>query len=251
MTAALQHLHGRPAQRARAVLGASLLTLALTACAPAAGGPHRNLGWMEAGSPKELEVERAEYRHAVYFDTDRAELTGMEQDRLLAFVASVQPGARDTIRLEGHADERATDLYNVDLASRRAMRVQDFLHEQGYSNLSVTAGSYGEALPAVAGSGPESWRENRRVEVVLERYLVTLPPCPDWSRESGTDFANLPHSNFGCATQSNLGLMVAEPRDLVRGRTLGPADGIHQAEGIVRYRTGKVVELEDERTSEQ
>ena len=41
--------------------------------------------------------------------------------------------------------------------------------------------------------------------------------------------------------------MVAEPKDLVRGRTLGPADGVHQAEGIVRYRTGKVVELEEER----
>jgi type IV pilus biogenesis protein CpaD/CtpE len=40
--------------------------------------------------------------------------------------------------------------------------------------------------------------------------------------------------------------MVAEPKDLVRGRPLGPADGIQQAEGIVRYRTGEVVELQDE-----
>jgi hypothetical protein len=30
-------------------------------------------------------------------------------------------------------------------------------------------------------------------------------------------------------------------------RTLAPADGVHQAEGIVRYRTGKVVELQEER----
>jgi hypothetical protein len=33
----------------------------------------------------------------------------------------------------------------------------------------------------------------------------------------------------------------------VRGRGLGPADGVHQAEGIVRYRTGKVVELQKEK----
>ena len=31
---------------------------------------------------------------------------------------------------------------------------------------------------------------------------------------------------------------------------LGAADGVHQAEGIVRYRTGKVVELEEERVGE-
>ncbi len=250
MTAALQHLHGRPARRAATLLGASLLALALAACAPSVDGPRRNLGWLEAGSPKELEVERAEYRHAVYFDTDRAELSGVEQDRLLAFLANVRPGSRDTIRLEGHADERASDLYNVELASRRAMRVESFLREQGLSDLSVTSSAFGEALPAAGGSGHESWRGSRRVELVLERYLVTLPPCPDWSRESGTDFANLPHSNFGCASQTNLGLMIAEPRDLVRGRTLAPADGVHQAEGIVRYRTGKVIELEEERTSD-
>lgn len=247
MTAALQHLHVPPARRSRPLLWASILGLGLAACSPANLQPNRNLGWLEAGSPKQVEVDRAEYRHAVYFMTDRAEITGFEQDRLLAFFASVQPGSRDTIRLEGHADERATDLYNVELAARRAAAVRTLLDERGLTGVSVTSSAFGEALPADPGSDAEAWRENRRVEVVLERYLVTLPPCPDWSRQSGTDFANLPHSNFGCATQTNLGLMVAEPRDLVRGRTLAPADGVHQAEGIVRYRTGKVVELQEER----
>ena len=49
---------------------------------------------------------------------------------------------------------------------------------------------------------------------------------------------------MGCnATATNLAHMVAEPRDLVRGRELGPADGIREAEAIVRYREGKVTEL--------
>ena len=43
--------------------------------------------------------------------------------------------------------------------------------------------------------------------------------------------------------------MIAEPRDLVRGRSLGPADGIHQAEGIVRYREGGQPELQEERVN--
>jgi type IV pilus biogenesis protein CpaD/CtpE len=45
-------------------------------------------------------------------------------------------------------------------------------------------------------------------------------------------------------------MMVAEPRDLLRGRGLAPADGVHQAEGIVRYRTGKVVELQEEKVEQ-
>jgi len=247
MTAALQHPTSARSRRARPLLLASILGLGLGACAPASMGPDPNLGWIEAGSPKNLEVDRAEYRHKVYFATDEARISGMEQDRLLAFLASVQPGRGDTLRLEGHADERATDLYNIELSARRAASVGDFLRAQGFDQLTVTSSAFGEALPTVAGSGPESWQQNRRVELVLERYLVTLPPCPDWSRQSGTDFANLPHSNFGCATQTNLGLMVAEPRDLVSGRGLAPADGVHQAEGIVRYRTGKVVELKQEK----
>ena len=250
MTAALQHPQNDRPRRSCPWLWASVLGVGLGACAPADLGPHASGGWLEASSPKQLEVDRAEYRHGVFFDTDRAEITGIEQDRLLTFLATVEPGARDTIRLEGHADERASDLYNLELASRRAAAVTALLRRHGFEDLTVTTSAYGETIPAAAGADPDAWRQNRRVDLVLERYLVTLPACPDWSRQSGTDFANLPHSNFGCATQANLGLMVAEPRDLVRGRTLGPADGTHQAEGIVRYRTGKVIELQKEKVGQ-
>ena len=244
MIAAKQHPGDHLRQVRRPVIWLSLLALGLGACTPSLG-PQPNLGWIEASSPKRLEVDPADYRHSVYFATDSSALTANERNRLLTFLRTVQPSARDSVRLEGHADERATELYNLELASNRAEQVAAFLDEAGYGDLSVTTTAFGEALPAVPSTGPAAWQLNRRVEVVLERYLVTLPGCPDWSRESGTDFDNLPFSNFGCATETNLGLMIAEPKDLVRGRPLGPADGTHQAEGIVRYRTGKVVELEE------
>jgi pilus assembly protein CpaD len=247
MTAALHPFTGHRLRRLPPLLGASILSVSLVACAPSSVGPNANLGWIEAGSPKRLEVDPAEYRHTVYFETDQAQLTALERDRLLAFIDSVQPNGRDSIRLEGHADERASDLYNLELAGRRNEAVATYLGQLGLADVALTTSSYGEKVPAAAGEGPEAWRQNRRVEVVLERYLVTLPACPDWSRKSGTDFANLPPSNFGCATETNLGLMVADPKDLVRGRILGPADGVHEAEAIVRYRTGKVVELKEEK----
>jgi pilus assembly protein CpaD len=221
---------------------------ALAACSAPDGGT-RDPSWIEAHSPKELEVERADYRHPVYFETDQARLDAAQKDRLLDFLRAADLAPGDTIYLEGHADERASDLYNLDLAARRTESVRTFLDEQGFGNVGVRQAAYGERAPVVPGSTAEAWQQNRRVEVVIERYLVVLPPCPDWSRRSGTDFANLPHSNFGCAMRTNLGLMVAEPRDLVRGRALAPADGVREAEAITRYRAGETKELKQEVTN--
>ena len=235
--------------RARRLGSAALTALALAACTPGSTEMNPALGWLEAGSPKKLEVDRAEYRHSIYFSTDQDNMDGGEQDRLIAFLRAVKPQGSDNIRVEGHADERATDLYNLDLAARRMQTVKRFLNENGVDQLHLQASSFGERAPADPGNDERAWRKNRRVDIVLERYLVTPPACPDWSRQSGIDYANKPHTNYGCATETNLGLMIADPRDLVRGRKLGPADGVHQAEGIIRYREGKQPELEEERVN--
>ena len=73
---------------------------------------------------------------------------------------------------------------------------------------------------------------------------MVLPGCPNWSRDPGFDPLNLPLSNLGCANAVNLGLMVADPGDLLPRRTLAPADATREAEAIVRYRTGKVTAID-------
>lgn len=223
-----------------------LALASLGACAPMNSDIDTTRGWLSASSPKELEVDHAQYRHVIHFDTDREDIRADERDRLLAFIKAVQPTSQDSIRVEGHADERANDIYNIDLAARRIDSVMQFLSKSGLDKDKIQASAFGERLPASLGSHEQAWSRNRRVEIVLERYVVTPPACPDWSRRSGVDYANRAHSNFGCATETNLGLMIANPRDLVRGRKLGPADGVHQAEGIVRYRKGQLTELQEE-----
>jgi peptidoglycan-associated lipoprotein len=69
-----------------------------------------------------------------------------------------------TARVEGHADERGTNEYNLALGERRAKTVQDYL-----ANLGVKAGrlnliSYGEEKPAVDGHDESAFSKNRRVE---------------------------------------------------------------------------------------
>ncbi len=55
------------------------------------------------------------------------------------------------------------------------------------------------------------------VRVVVSRSTAEVPGCPDWSVKSETNLANGTSSNYGCATNSNLAAMVADPEHLLHG----------------------------------
>lgn len=54
--------------------------------------------------------------------------------------------------------------------------------------------------------------------IVISRMKATVPGCPDFSRASQPEFDSNTSSNQGCAVNSNLAAMVANPADLVRGQ---------------------------------
>lgn len=56
------------------------------------------------------------------------------------------------------------------------------------------------------------------IRVVVSRMHAAVPGCPDWSRDSSVDYNQNTSSNHGCAVNSNLAAMVANPGDLVRGQ---------------------------------
>jgi len=73
-----------------------------------------------------------------------------------------------SLNVEGHADERGTEEYNLQLSNRRAASVQRYLNTLGVSSGLNTIG-YGKNRPAVRGSNEEAWAANRRVEFVQRR----------------------------------------------------------------------------------
>jgi pilus assembly protein CpaD len=79
-----------------------------------------------------------------------------------------------------------------------------------------------------------------RAIVDIGRYLVTTPPCPNWSKNPPLDYSNVHASNFGCTTATNFARMVASPADLVEGRPLGRADAIPAAAAVQRYQSDRV-----------
>jgi pilus assembly protein CpaD len=55
------------------------------------------------------------------------------------------------------------------------------------------------------------------VRVVVSRTKAEVPNCPDWSRPSTPNLNEHSSSNFGCAINTNLAAMVANPEDLIQG----------------------------------
>jgi peptidoglycan-associated lipoprotein len=71
------------------------------------------------------------------------------------------------VTIEGHADERGTEEYNLQLSNRRAAAVKKYLVDLGVSGAKIDTVGYGENRPAVNGSNEGAWASNRRVEFKL------------------------------------------------------------------------------------
>lgn len=73
------------------------------------------------------------------------------------------------IEVQGHADERAADAYNLKLTKDRAKAVNDAMVQRGVEQKRLRAMGYGEYCPIDAASTPEAWEKNRRVEFKIVR----------------------------------------------------------------------------------
>lgn len=99
----------------------------------------------------------------VRFDFNEFNLTGPAQSSLSTYADCIKKGSL-RFTLEGHADERGTDEYNMVLSQKRAASVRKYLVDLGVSGGALDTVGYGENKPAVSGSNEEAWAANRRVE---------------------------------------------------------------------------------------
>jgi pilus assembly protein CpaD len=120
-------------------------------------------------------------------------LAPYEASRLNAWFAGLDLGYGDTIYVDGPFAEGAR------------------------ADVAQVAGNYGlmvaPGAPVTAGPvGPGM------VRVIVSRTRASVPNCPNWSVPSQPNPQNRTMSNFGCAVNSNMAAMVADPQDLVHGR---------------------------------
>lgn len=98
-----------------------------------------------------------------YFGYDSAEIRGTVRDVLKAN-AQILQRTNASATIEGHADERGSEEYNLALGERRAESVRNYLKALGVSGSKLHIISYGEARPAGTGHDEASWKLNRRAE---------------------------------------------------------------------------------------
>ena len=65
-------------------------------------------------------------------------------------------------------------------------------------------------------------------------------PCPDWSQPQTANYSNNVHSNFGCATNTNMAAQLAYPHDLYEGHGEEGSDTESTVRVIERYRAGEL-----------
>lgn len=103
----------------------------------------------------------------INFDFDKSTLTPNAQDNLMKKAEWMRENPDATVTIEGHADERGTNEYNLALGERRAESAKNFLVDLGIAPSRMTTISYGEERPIDPQSNEEAWAKNRRGHFVI------------------------------------------------------------------------------------
>lgn len=171
-----------------------------------------------ANPEKTVGVNRLRLEFTARFAPGRSDLAPLEASKLAAFLAQANIRADDRVYL--------VPADGDPLAAARIGRIVRELAPRGVGAETVT--------PA-----PEPVAADHLL-MLVDRYVVAMPACPDWSQPPEGTHENDTASNFGCANATNFGLMIDSPRDLAEGRTPGPADAEPALGAIERYRGGAV-----------
>ncbi len=168
--------------------------------------------------PKQNEVFWVSHDHVALFPPETTSLSDQQLLQLDLFLRQIGASFQDTYVIDPGGDDA--------LARQRAAALSDAIRTRLPTVRTAIRRLDTEAKPG-------------QTRLVIGRYAVTTPQCGDWSKPSGTDLFNRPASNFGCATTANLGLMVADPGDLIRGRPLSPGVAGRITRGNESYLEGE------------
>ena len=97
-----------------------------------------------------------------FFALDSVELTQESRGTIQKNSEYMKRRMSTKIMVEGHADSRGTNEYNLALAERRAGAVRDYLVSLGIAADRITIVSKGEEAPFCTEESESCWQQNRR-----------------------------------------------------------------------------------------
>ncbi|MFI5310659.1 MAG: peptidoglycan-associated lipoprotein Pal [Gemmatimonadales bacterium] len=103
----------------------------------------------------------------IYFEFDRDELSSEATATLDAKVPELRAHPALQVRVEGNADDRGSDEYNVALGQRRSAAAKRYLVARGIEASRIEVVSFGEERPVCHEEAESCWHQNRRDEFVI------------------------------------------------------------------------------------
>ncbi len=101
----------------------------------------------------------------VYFEYDSAVIKKVSYNILDAVAATINNNPQiEKVQIQGHADERGNDDYNLKLTDERAAAVRTYLINKMVDPNKLESVGYGEYCPVDFASNEAAWEKNRRVE---------------------------------------------------------------------------------------
>jgi peptidoglycan-associated lipoprotein len=103
----------------------------------------------------------------VFFSLDSTDLGEEARGLLQKNVEWMKKWTTTKVMVEGHADSRGTNEYNLALGERRADAVRDYLVSLGLAADRLTIVSKGEEQPSCSEETEACWQQNRRGHFVI------------------------------------------------------------------------------------
>ncbi|KLE33783.1 CpaD family pilus assembly protein [Aurantiacibacter luteus] len=164
------------------------LGLALSACGTMTAGDNN----MSLDSTNQPVVERANY--ALDLATSDAGLSVPEQARLADWFETLDLRYGDRVSIDDPVGNPATRNAVAAVASRFGLLLAD-------------------SAPVTEG-----YVSPGNVRVVVTRSIAYVPGCPIWDDEYGFERGNQTSTGYGCAVNTNVAAMIANPEDLLEGQ---------------------------------
>jgi peptidoglycan-associated lipoprotein len=102
---------------------------------------------------------------SVYYPFDVSAVQEADKPVVQAHAKYLSEHPNSKVRLEGNADERGSNEYNLALGQRRADGVKKMLMLGGAKASQIETVSYGEEKPRCTEHNEACWKQNRRTDI--------------------------------------------------------------------------------------
>ena len=103
----------------------------------------------------------------ILFEFDKTDIRPSEASKIADLMSYLQKNPNFAAGLDGYADPRGTNKYNLALSGRRVNAVRDSLVKAGVPAAKVTTGAFGEERPKCSEQNEACWQRDRRVEILV------------------------------------------------------------------------------------